>query len=73
MDGKPYQHSSRLAGFVTRQFAQKLISQNEFVSQRGGRLRIAPHLNTDQHDFEYLEEAMRQGILWLNNKNGIQE
>ena len=39
---------------------RKVMEEYIFHSQRGDRLRIAPHVHNDDHDLEHFEEALRQ-------------
>ena len=62
----PHFQSARIADIDTRELASKLLTDKVFVSQRGDRLRIAPHLYTDQEDLERFEESLRKAMLQPN-------
>ncbi len=55
--------SARLANFDTRELAARLAASKVFVSQRGDRLRLAPHLYTDQQDLDRFEDSLRKAML----------
>ena len=59
----PHFQSARIADIDTRELASKLLADKVFVSQRGDRLRIAPHLYTNQQDIERFEESLRKAML----------
>ncbi len=58
-DRAPHFQSARLAGYETCKIAGILAKQGVYVSQRGDRLRMAPHLYTDQSDLDRLEYSLR--------------
>jgi selenocysteine lyase/cysteine desulfurase len=59
----PHFQSARLANFDTRALAARLVADKVFVSQRGDRLRLAPHLYTDQQDLDRFEDSLRKAML----------
>ena len=62
----PHFQSARLSNFDTRKLASSLVADNVFVSQRGDRLRLAPHLYTDQEDLERFEDSLQRAMLQPN-------
>ena len=62
----PHFQSARLTNFDTRELASRLVADNVFASQRGDRLRLAPHLYTDQEDLERFEDSLRNAMLQTN-------
>ncbi len=59
----PHFQSARLANVDTRELAAKLIADGVYVSQRGDRLRLAPHLYTDDRDLTRFEESLRKAMI----------
>ena len=47
----------------TGKLASLLLADGVYVSQRGDRLRLAPHLYTDQQDLEHFEDSLRKAML----------
>ena len=62
----PHFQSARIANIDTRELASRLLADNVFVSQRGDRLRIAPHLYTDHEDLERFEDSLQRAMLQPN-------
>ena len=59
----PHFQSARLQGVDTRELAAKLLADGVYVSQRGDRMRLAPHLYTDQQDLQHFEDSLRKAML----------
>ena len=59
----PHFQSARLQGVDTRELAALLVADGVYVSQRGDRLRLAPHLYTDQPDLQHFEESLKKSML----------
>ncbi len=59
----PHFQSARLTKLDTRELTSRLVADNVFVSQRGDRLRLAPHLYTDQEDLERFDDSLRKAML----------
>jgi selenocysteine lyase/cysteine desulfurase len=59
----PHFQSARLPNVDTGQLASRLMADRVFVSQRGDRLRLAPHLYTDQQDLQHFEESLKKSML----------
>jgi selenocysteine lyase/cysteine desulfurase len=59
----PHFQSARLTTLDTRELTSRLVVDNVFVSQRGDRLRLAPHLYTDQEDLERFDDSLRKAML----------
>jgi len=57
-DRAPHMQSVRRPNVGTRDIATRLAEHKVFVSQRGDRLRIAPHLYTDAADLVKLHDAL---------------
>lgn len=66
----PHFQSARLPGVDTRELAALLVADGVFVSQRGDRLRLAPHLYTDQQDLQHFEDSLQDAMLQKNNTHG---
>ncbi len=59
----PHFQSARLPDVDTRELASKLVADGVYVSQRGDRLRLAPHLYTDEQDLARFEDSLRKAML----------
>ena len=59
----PHFQSARLPNVDTGKLASRLVADGVYVSQRGDRLRLAPHLYTDQQDLERFEDSLRKAML----------
>ena len=59
----PHFQSARLPNVDTRDLAAKLVADGVYVSQRGDRLRLAPHLYTDDRDLSRFEESLRKAMI----------
>jgi selenocysteine lyase/cysteine desulfurase len=59
----PHFQSARLPNVDTGQLASRLMADRVFVSQRGDRLRLAPHLYTDQQDLQHFEDSLKKSML----------
>ncbi len=59
----PHFQSARLPNVDTGKLASLLVADGVYVSQRGDRLRLAPHLYTDQQDLEHFEASLRKAML----------
>ena len=59
----PHFQSARLPNVDTRELATRLVADGVYVSQRGDRLRLAPHLYTDQQDLARFEDSLRKAML----------
>ncbi len=59
----PHFQSARLPNVDTGKLASLLVTDGVYVSQRGDRLRLAPHLYTDQQDLEHFEDSLRKAML----------
>ena len=59
----PHFQSARLPNVDTGKLASRLVANGVFVSQRGDRLRLAPHLYTDQQDLQRFEDSLRKAML----------
>jgi selenocysteine lyase/cysteine desulfurase len=57
-DRAPHMQSVRRPNTDTRSIATRLADNGVLVSQRGDRLRIAPHLYTDAEDLARLDETL---------------
>lgn len=64
-DKAPHMQSVRRPNIDTRGIATRLANHKVFVSQRGDRLRIAPHLYTDAADLAKLHNAL--GVAMRDN------
>ena len=59
----PHFQSARLPNVGSRELAAQLMADGVFVSQRGDRLRLAPHLYTDSQDLQHFEDSLRKAML----------
>ena len=59
----PHIQSARLPDVGSGELASQLVADGVFVSQRGDRLRLAPHLYTDQPDLQHFEDSLRKAML----------
>ena len=59
----PHFQSARLPNVDTGRLASLLVADGVYVSQRGDRLRLAPHLYTDQQDLKHFEASLRKAML----------
>jgi len=59
----PHFQSARLPDVDTGGLAAKLLADGVYVSQRGDRLRVAPHLYTDTRDLEHFEDSLRKAMI----------
>jgi len=59
----PHFQSARLQGVETAALAAKLNKDGVYVSQRGDRLRIAPHVYTDEKDLQRFADSLRNAML----------
>ncbi len=59
----PHFQSARLPDVDTRELASRLVADGVYVSQRGDRLRLAPHLYTDDRDLAHFEDSLRKAMI----------
>jgi len=59
----PHFQSARLPDVDTRELAARLVADGVYVSQRGDRLRVAPHLYTDDSDLDHFEDSLRKAMI----------
>ncbi len=59
----PHFQSARLPNVDRRELTSRLIAEGVYVSQRGDRLRLAPHLYTDERDLARFEDSLRKAMI----------